>query len=59
MSNHVTVKHRATGPMPAIERDANAANVGAHRGHRTTGLPILGILGIILIIVAAVLATRG
>ncbi|WP_182377547.1 hypothetical protein [Nocardioides sp. WS12] len=56
MSNHATVKHRATQPMPITDR---AVNAGAHRRRRLSSLPIAGILGIILIIVAAVLATRG
>lgn len=56
MSNHLTVKHRATAPLPTTER---AGNAGAHRGRRTTGLPIVGILGIVVILVAVILATRG
>ncbi|MCL2541656.1 MAG: hypothetical protein FWE71_04245 [Nocardioidaceae bacterium] len=55
MSNQMSVKHRATEPIAAVERVETA---GSHRGGRSTDLPIAAALGLILLVVAAILAVR-
>ncbi|MBM7516723.1 hypothetical protein [Nocardioides nitrophenolicus] len=48
-------KHRASEPVPPGERPATTR---AHRGSRTTDLPIAAALGLILLLVAAWLTVR-
>lgn len=55
MSNHLTVKHRATEPVPVLDRPASATS---HRAGRNSDLPIAAALGILLLLVAAFLAIK-
>jgi len=56
MNNTTTTsKHRATQPVPTVDRTGAARS---HRAGRGSDLPIAAALGLLLLIVAAYLAVR-
>lgn len=55
MSNQITVKHRASDPVPASQRPEVS---GTHRGSRSSDLPVAALLGLILLVLAGYLAIR-
>jgi len=55
MTTQVTFKHRATEPLPAVDRDVPA---GTHRASRTTTYVLIAILLVALVGLIAVLLGR-
>lgn len=50
-----TRKHRATEPLPATERPADA---GAHRASRAADIAVAGFLGAVLLVLIVMLGAR-